>query len=109
MIDSIGKARKAPDTVKTNLEELEENIYDRLSKGGEEQHNGVIEISINVLRPAYETILGTNAADAGLGLLNAVGEAPKQIDGRVPDESDENRFYNGSQYNGLSGAAFANG
>ena len=59
MIDAIGKTRSAPNTVKANVEELEENLYQRLAKGGEEQHNGMIEMSITVNRKVYENIKGT--------------------------------------------------
>lgn len=66
MIDAIGKTSGAPNTVKTNVEQLEDNLYDRLSKGGEEQHNGVIEMSITVNRRVYESIQGyKNVTRAG--------------------------------------------
>ncbi len=58
MIDAIGKTSGAPNTVKTNVEQLEDNLYDRLAKGGAEQHNGVIEMSITVNRRVYEQIQG---------------------------------------------------
>lgn len=102
MIDAIGKTRGAPNTVKTNVEQLEENLYDRLAKGGEEQHNGVIEMSVTVNRGVYENIKGTivTVAAAAEGAAPCK-HAPKLEDATTPANNDEFRFYNGSKYNQL--------
>ena len=93
MIEAIGKTRSAPNTVKANVEELEENLYQRLAKGGEEQHNGIIEMSITVNRKVYEEIEG------------AKGGLPKKITAGAAADNDEYKFYNGSIYNDVT---FAN-